>query len=41
VFFEHPTVRAIPLIGIFSDNDNRRISAQSSTDNTSLPPWLD
>jgi len=40
VFFEQRTVRAITLIGIFSP-PNRRISAQSSTDNTSLPPWLD
>ncbi len=37
VFFEHPTTRAITLIGMFSDRRNRRISAQSSTDNTSLP----
>jgi hypothetical protein len=29
------------LIGIPSDRCSRRISAQSSTDNTSLPPRLD
>jgi hypothetical protein len=40
VFFEHSRFRAITLIGIFSPY-KRRISAQSSTDNTSLPPWLD
>ncbi|MBK9723696.1 MAG: phosphatase PAP2 family protein [Actinomycetales bacterium] len=34
MFFEHPTTRAITLIGIFSDRCNRRISAQSSTSNT-------
>jgi hypothetical protein len=34
VFFEHPITRAINLIGNCSDRCNRRISAQSSTDNT-------
>jgi hypothetical protein len=34
VFFEHPTTRAITLIGIRSARYNRRISAQSSTLNT-------
>jgi len=34
VFFEHPIVRAIALIGIVSAQCSRRISAQSSADNT-------
>jgi hypothetical protein len=34
VFFEHPSTRAITLIGIRSARCNRRISAQSSTLNT-------
>ena len=34
VFFEHPITRAITLIGISSARCNRRISAQSSTNNT-------
>ena len=34
VFFEHPTTRAITLIGIRSARCSRRISAQSSTLNT-------
>src|SRR4029453_3697964 len=37
VFFEHPTTRAITLIGIRSARYNRRISAQSSTLNTHFP----
>jgi hypothetical protein len=37
VFFEHPTTRAIILIGIRSARCNRRISAQSSTLNTHSP----
>jgi hypothetical protein len=37
VFFEHPTTRAIILIGIRSARCNRRISAQSSTLNTHFP----
>jgi hypothetical protein len=41
VFFEHPITRAITLIGIRSERCNRLISAQFSTDCTSLPPWLD
>ena len=38
VFFEIPNTRAITLIGIRSARCNRRISAQSSTDNTPCPP---
>src|SRR5664279_5089546 len=41
VFFEHPTTRAITLIGIPSDLRSRRISAQSSTDNTPFLPSSD
>ncbi|GAA5000144.1 hypothetical protein GCM10023317_31930 [Actinopolymorpha pittospori] len=41
VFLEIPITRAIALIGIFSARDNRRISAQSSTDNTCFLPQLD
>ena len=37
----HPITRAIALIGIPSARCSRRISAQSSTANTSLPPRLD
>ena len=40
VFFEHPITLAIALIGIPSARCSRRISAQSSTPNTSLPPRL-
>jgi hypothetical protein len=40
VFFEHPNTRAITLIGIRSARCSRRISAQSSTLNTALPPDL-
>jgi hypothetical protein len=41
VFFEHPITLATALIGIPSARYSRRISAQSSTPNTSLPPQLD
>jgi hypothetical protein len=41
VFFETPITRATALIGIPSARYSRRISAQSSTLNTSLPPQLD
>jgi hypothetical protein len=41
VFLEHPITLAICLIGICSPRCSRRISAQSSTLNTSLPPRLD
>ena len=34
VFFEHPSTRAIALIGILSALRSRRISAQSSTFST-------
>src|SRR5215210_8644417 len=34
VFFEHPSTRAIALIGILSAFHSRRISAQSSTSST-------
>jgi hypothetical protein len=37
VFFEHPSTRAITLIGIRSARYSRRISAQSSTLNTHFP----
>jgi hypothetical protein len=40
VFRETPMTRAICLIGTPSARCSRRISAQSSTDNTSLPPQL-
>src|SRR5215203_10190 len=40
VFFEQPITLATCLIGIPSARYSRRISAQSSTDNTSLPPRL-
>ena len=40
VFRDTPITRAIALIGMPSDRCSRRISAQSSTSNTSLPPWL-
>jgi hypothetical protein len=40
VFFEHPIAQATCLIGIRSARCSRRISAQSSTLNTSLPPRL-
>jgi hypothetical protein len=38
VFFEIPIDLAITLIGTPSARCNRRISAQSSTDNTPYPP---
>jgi len=41
VFFEHPITRATTLIGIPSPKCSRRISAQSSTDNTRFFPNLD
>ncbi|CRK60480.1 1-deoxy-D-xylulose 5-phosphate synthase [Alloactinosynnema sp. L-07] len=41
VFLETPKTRAITLIGKRSDLRKRRISAQSSTDNTLRPPRLD
>src|SRR5215211_6907530 len=41
VFFETPITLATALIGICSARHSRRISAQSSTPNTSLPPQLD
>jgi hypothetical protein len=37
VFLEIPSALAIALIGMPSDRCNRRISAQSSTDNTPVP----
>jgi hypothetical protein len=37
VLREYPITRAIALIGMPSARCNRRVSAQSSTDNTSLP----
>jgi hypothetical protein len=37
---ETPSTRAICLIGMPSARCSRRISAQSSTDNTSVPPRL-
>jgi hypothetical protein len=37
VFFEHPSTRAMILIGIRSARYSRRISAQSSTLNTHFP----
>src|SRR3954454_17692524 len=40
VFLETPNTRAITLIGNPSDLRKRRISAQSSTDNTLRPPRL-
>jgi hypothetical protein len=40
VFFEHPITLATCLIGIPSARCSRRISAQSSTFNTPLPPRL-
>jgi hypothetical protein len=41
VFLETPITLAIALIGIRSARSSRRISAQSSTPNTPLPPQLD
>jgi hypothetical protein len=41
VFFEQPITLATALIGMCSARCSRRISAQSSTLNTSLPPRLD
>jgi hypothetical protein len=41
VFFEHPITLATCLIGIRSARCSRRISAQSSTLNTSLHPRFD
>lgn len=38
VFFEHPIIRAIALIGMPSPRCNRRISAQFSTLNTRFLP---
>jgi hypothetical protein len=41
VFLETPITLAIVKIGIRSARRSRRISAQSSTPNTPLPPQLD
>ncbi len=38
VLREMPNTRAIALIGMSSDLSKRRISARSSTDNTTLRP---